>query len=587
MAFDAGMLSCVTHEILTLSRGARVEKVYQPDRDEVHIQIRSIQGGKRLLINAGSNNPRISFTEISKENPQNPPMFCVLLRKHLQGARLSDISQLGFERAVMLSFDTRDEMGFDTKCYLVAELMGKYSNLIFLDAEKRIVSALKTVDFTTSSLRQVLPGMIYELPPKQDKHNPLLCTKEQFFELYDMATADQRADKFIISSFLGISSAVAREICYRASGGIDTVLRYCPCERLYNEFSAVVDCIKNNNYSPTAAYENDRAVEYAFCRLTHYSGLEIKEFDSPSKMLDLYFEGKDREVRVKQRATDILKILTNSENRLLKKIDKQRAELEDCKQGEKFKKHGDLIIANIYAIERGMEKVELVDYEDYNEATGEFGKVIIELDSRLSPSANAQRMYKKYNKCKNAERELAIQIEKAERELEYIYSVFDALAHAENASDLVEIRDELYTSGYASKMKNYRPQKKKNVSFMKFTTTDGYTVLCGKNNIQNEHITFTLAHKSDYWFHVKNKAGSHVVMICNGEEPDSINFTEAAEIAAYYSSVQGGQNIAVDYTFAKNVKKIQGANPGLVIYHTNWTAYVTPSAERIAKMRQN
>ena len=587
MAFDAGMLSCVTHEILTLSRGARVEKVYQPDRDEIHIQIRSIQGGKRLLINAGSNNPRISFTEISKENPQNPPMFCVLLRKHLQGARLSDISQLGFERAVMLSFDTRDEMGFDTKCYLVAELMGKYSNLIFLDAEKRIVSALKTVDFTTSSLRQVLPGMLYELPPKQEKNDPLLCTREQFFELYDMATADQRADKFIISNFLGISSAVAREISYRACGGIDTALRYCPCERLYSEFSAIVDCIKNNNYTPTIVYENERAVEYAFCRLTHYSVLEVKEFESPSKMLDLYFEGKDREVRVKQRATDILKILNNSENRLLKKIDKQRAELEECKQGEKHKKQGDLIIANIYAIERGMDKVELVDYEDYNEETGEFGIVTIELDSRLSPSANAQRMYKKYSKCKNAERELAIQIEKAERELEYIYSVFDALAHAENASDLVEIRDELYTSGYASKMKSYRPQKKKNVSVMRFTTTDGYTVLCGKNNIQNEHITFTLAHKSDYWFHVKNKAGSHVVMLCNGEEPDSINFTEAAEIAAYYSSVQGGQNIAVDYTFAKNVKKIQGANPGLVIYHTNWTAYVTPSGEHIAKMRQN
>ena len=587
MAFDAGMLACMTHEILSLSRGARVEKVYQPDRDEIHIQIRSLEGGKRLLINAGSNNPRIGFTEISKENPQNPPMFCVLLRKHLQGARLSDIEQLGFERAVMLSFDTRDEMGFDTKCYLVAELMGKYSNLIFLDANKRIVSALKTVDFTTSSLRQVLPGMLYELPPKQDKNDPLECTKEQFFALYDDALADHRADKFIISNFLGISNAVAREISYRACGDSDATLRNCSCDKLYGSFCDIIDHIKNGKYHPTTVFDGDKAVEYAFCRLTHYKGLEVRDYDSPSKMIDSYFESRDREVRVKQKATDILKILTNSETRLLKKMDKQRAELEDCKQGEKYKKQGDLIIANIYMIERGMKRVELVDYEAYNEEDGSFGKVVIELDTRLSPSSNAQRMYKKYNKCKNAERELAIQLEKAQRELDYIYSVFDALAHAENASDLVEIRDELYTSGYASKMKNYRPQNRKSTAFMKFKTTDGYTVLCGKNNIQNENITFNLAHKSDYWFHIKNKAGSHVVMLCNGEEPDSINFTEAAEIAAYYSSAQGGVNVPVDYTFAKNVKKIQGANPGLVIYHTNWTAYVTPSAEKIAKLREN
>ena len=586
MAFDAGMIACVTSEILAESKGARIEKVYQPDRDEIHIQIRSLHGGKRILINAGSNNPRIGFTEISKENPQNPPMFCVLLRKHLQGARLADIEQLGFERAVILSFDTRDEMGFDTKCYLVAELMGKYSNLIFLDAEKRIVSALKTVDFTTSSLRQVLPGMLYELPPKQNKNDPLEYSKEQFFALYDDALADQKADKFILSNYLGISSAVAREIAYRACGDIEATLRSCSCERLFASFSEIIGHIKSNQYLPSAVFDGDRIVEYAFCRLSHYTGLEIRGFDSPSRMLDMYFEGRDREVRVKQKATDILKILTNSETRLLKKIDKQRAELEDCKQGEKYKKQGDLITSNIYAIERGMKRVELIDYEAYDEESGEFDKVIIELDTRLSPSANAQRMYKRYNKCKSAERELAIQIEKAQRELEYIYSVFDSLAHAENTSDLVEIRDELYTSGYASKMKNYRPQKRKSNAFMQFKTTDGYVVLCGKNNIQNENITFNLAHKSDYWFHIKNKAGSHVVMLCNGEEPDAINFTEAAEIAAYYSSGQGGVSIPVDYTFAKNVKKIQGANPGLVIYHTNWTAYVTPNAEKIAKLRE-
>ena len=585
MAFDAGMLACMTAEILSESGGARVEKIYQPDRDEIHIQIRSIHGGKRLLINAGSNNPRIGFTEISKENPQNPPMFCVLLRKHLSGAKLSGITQLGFERAVMLSFDTRDEMGFDTKCYLVAELMGKYSNLIFLDAEKRIVSALKTVDFSTSSLRQVLPGMAYELPPKQDKLDPLEIDESGFFELYDKALPDNRADKFIVSSFCGISASVAREIAYRASGSIDASLLQTGKEALYGAFYDVVGQIKSKSFTPTMVFEDGKPVEYAFCELTHYSNLEVKGYDSPSQMIDAFFETRDREVRVKQKATDILRILTNAEARLSKKISKQRAELEECRDGEKFKKHGDLIISNIYAIERGMKRVTLTDYESYHE-DGTYDVCEIELDSRLSPSANAQRMYKKYTKCKNAEIELACQIEKAQRELEYIYSVFSALSHAENTSDLVEIRDELYTSGYASKMKNYRPQKHKSTAHMRFRTSGGYLVLCGKNNIQNEHITFSLAKKSDYWFHAKNQPGSHVLMVCEGEEPDAKDFTEAAEIAAYYSSAEGAQNTAVDYTFAKNVKKIPSGNPGLVIYHTNWTAYVTPDAERIAAMRE-
>lgn len=587
MAFDAGMLACMTAEILSESKGARIEKVYQPDRDEIHIQIRSLHGGKRLLINAGSNNPRIGFTEISKENPQNPPMFCVLLRKHLSGAKLSDITQLGFERAVMLSFDTRDEMGFDTKCYLVAELMGKYSNLIFLDAEKRIVSALKIVDFTTSSVRQILPGMIYELPPKQDKSDPLEIDKNRFYELFENALPDNRADKFILSAFCGISASVAREIAYRASKSTDTSLRDCDKAKLFGAFSEIIGQIKDGNYTPTMVFEGDKPVEYAFCKLTHYADLDVRDYESASQMIDAFFETRDREVRVKQKATDILKILTNAETRLSKKIDKQRAELADCREGERFKKYGDLIIANIYAIERGMKKVTLTDYESYNEEDESFAVCEIELDTRLSPSANAQRMYKKYTKCKNAERELTVQIEKAQRELDYIYSVFDALSHAENASDLVEIRDELYTSGYASKMKNYRPQKHRSASYMRFKTSGGYTVLCGKNNIQNEHITFSLAKKSDYWFHVKNMAGSHVVMVCDGVEPDAQDFTEAAEIAAYYSSAEGGQNIAVDYTLAKNVKKIPSGNPGLVIYHTNWTAYVTPNGERIAQMRKS
>ncbi len=588
MAFDAGMLSCVVWEILRESEGARIEKVYQPDRDEIHIQMRSRSGGKRLLINAGSTNPRMGFTTVSKENPQNPPMLCVLLRKHLQGARLAAIEQLGFERAVMLTFDTRDEMGFDTRCYLVAELMGKYSNLIFLDADKRIVSALKTVDFTTSSRRQVLPGMTYELPPKQDKRDPLTATQSEFAELFASAPGGTRADKFITASYMGISSTVAREIAHRACGDINAPLCDCTPERLWNAFSEITNQIKSKDFTPTAVLDGERIAEYAFCELTHYGDMPTKRFESPSELLDEYFEGRDREVRVRQRASDILKIITNAETRLVRKLDKQRAELAECALGAEYKKQGDLIKANLYAIERGARSVELVDYESYDEESGEFSKIRIELDPRLTPAANAQRLYKKYNKCKSAEHELALQTELAQRELEYIRSVADALARAENAGDLVDIRDELYTSGYASKMKNYRPQKKKTaMPCMRFKTTEGYTVLCGKNNLQNENITFELARKNDYWFHVKGSAGSHAVMICNGEEPNAESFTEAAEIAAYYSSRRDGVAVPVDYTLVRNVKKMPGAAPGLVIYHTNWTAYVTPTFEKVLSLRES
>ncbi len=587
MAFDAGMLACIIDEISRESMGARVEKVYQPDRDEIHIQIRSLHGGRRILINAGSNNPRMGFTEIAKENPQNPPMFCVLLRKHLSGSKLSEIEMLGFERAVLLGFDTRDEMGFETKCYLVAELMGKYSNLIFLDKDKRVVSALKIIDFTTSSVRQILPGMTYELPPKQDKKDPLSETREGFFEALDNALSDNKSDKFILSNYAGISASVAREIAYRASKKVDSTLRECVGAELWLAFEEIIDQIKSKEFTPSAVFENEKPIEYAFCTLTHYGDLEVKSYESPSAMIDTYFETRDRETRVRQKASDILKILTNAETRLIKKIGKQESELADCEKGEEYKKQGDLITANIYAIERGMKRVQLVDYSLYDEESGEYASVEIELDTRLSPAANAQRMYKRYNKSKSAKRELTLQIEKARGELDYIYSVFDALSHAENTSDLVEIRDELYTSGYASRMKNYKAQKKKNNSgYMKFRTTDGYLVLCGKNNIQNEFITFNLAKKSDYWFHAKNMPGSHVIMVCEGDEPDAVNFTDACEIAAFYSKAEGAAGTEVDYTFAKNVKKIPSGKPGLVLYHTNWSTVVSPSAEKIAKMRE-
>ena len=587
MAFDAAMLHAVVHEINTLGGGGRIEKIYQPEKEEILIQMRTLQGGKRLLINCSSSNPRICFSATQKENPPNAPMFCMLLRKHLMGGLLTKVTQCDFERVAILEFNTRDEMGYECKKYLIAEIMGKYSNLIFADGDMKIISAFKIVDFSTSSLRQVLPGMKYELPPPQKKMNPLFTDYESFLKAYENYPFDKPCDKFITLAYLGIASSTAREMVYRAIGVHNASKYECSAERLWTGFSAIMDCIKSNEYTPCIAYEKEMPTEYCFTSLTHYSPhCTLKEFDSLSTMLDAFYESRDKEARVRQRAADLLKILTHSESRIIKKLETQRAEIAECDKGVEYKKYGDLITANMYKIKRSDKIVEVTDYDSWNDATGDFNTCIIELDTRLSPSANAQKYYKKYNKSKTAKVELTKQISLGEEELKYIYTVFDALSKAESTTDLLEIRDELYRSGYASKMKGYiAPKKQPAPAVAKFKTTNGYTVYCGKNNIQNEYITHKLAEKNDYWFHAKNVPGSHVLLVTNSDEPPAEDFTDAAEIAAYYSKAYGGASIDVDYLFAKGVKKVAGAKPGMVIYHSNWSATVTPNEEKIKKMR--
>ena len=584
MAFDAGMLACTLSEIRRVALGARIEKVYQPERDEIVLQMRSYEGGKRLCINAGSNNPRIGFTETQRENPQNPPMLCMLLRKYLQGAKLVEVSQANFDRVAFLGFETRDEMGFECKRYLIAELMGKYSNLFFCDGNKKIITAMRTSDLSLDSLRPLLTGMTYVLPPSQDKYDTLGVSEVEFEKIYFQLPADRPLDKAIVSTFVGVAPVVAREITYRATGHTDTPIKYCFFEDVKREFFSVVNVVKNESFEPSLVLDGEAPIEYSFIKLTQYTGLDVRSVDSAGKLLDGYFETRDNQQRVRQRASDILKLLTNAEARIKKKLELQRGELAECERGTEYKKWGDLITANIWRLSRGEIRAVFEDYESMREDES-FDTVEVELDSRLTPAANAQRYYKRYNKAKNAKIELAKQIKLGEAELDYVYSVFESLTRAETPTDLAEIRDELYRSGYASKMKSYSSHKAHAPIIMQFETPDGMRVLCGKNNVQNEHITHKLAEKHDYWFHAKNTAGSHVLLVTDGKEPTDLDFTTAAQIAAHYSKADG-VNIAVDYTLAKNVKKPAGGKPGLVIYHTNWTAYVTPNADDIAAMRR-
>ncbi len=587
MAFDAGMLASIIYEISSIGAGGRIEKIYQPEKDEIVIQMRTLSGGRRLLINAGLSNPRISFTSIQKENPMQAPMFCMLLRKHLTGATLESITQCGFERVCILKFNTRDEMGYECKKHLVAEIMGKYSNLIFTDENMKVIAAVKTIDFSTSSLRQVLPGMKYELPPPQAKADPTHTDINEFTALFSAAPQELTADKFITGAYLGIASSTAREMVALAEEPIGVRLYSTTPERLYAGFSRVMSAILTSAYTPTIIYGNSQPIEYSFINLTHYGeSYTQKQFESTSEMLDTFFESRDKEARIRQRAADLFKILTHAESRILKKLEAQKNELVECEMGVMYKRYGDLICANMYQLQKGQSTVELVDYEDWNEEKSDYGRIIIELDEMLSPAANAQKYYKKYNKSKTAQVELAKQIKLGEDELQYINTVFDALTKAETTADLTEIRTELYRSGYASKMKGYSAPKKQSAPVVaKFTTTNGYTVYCGKNNVQNEYITHKLAEKHDYWFHAKNTPGSHVLLVTGGEEPPEQDFTDAAEIAAFYSKANSGSRVEVDYLFAKGVKRVAGAKPGFVIYNNNWSAYVTPNEEKIKAMR--
>ena len=573
MAFDAGMLAAVASEISSFI-GARLEKIAQPEKDEVILSLHHGGSSQKLSVCISPSSSRINFTACQKDNPLVPPMFCTLLRKHLSSAKLCAVSQPNFERMLRLSFSARDEMGFDCERVLIVEIMGKYSNLVLCDGEDKILGVLRPVDFTTSSRRQVLSGMKYELPPSQNKYNPLTVSKEQFFDLLDRFQS-QSVEKWILQTFCGISKLIAREIAYAYGGSVDCTVDSGDRERLWLAFDYVMRVIRNAEFSPVVIYNQQHIpVEYAFLPIAQYgNAMQVERCPSASAAIEDYFFKKEQTERIHQRGADIFKILSTAKGRLERKIAVQHSELAECAKKEENKHFGDLITANLYQLRRGAEAVSLTDYSKEDCPT-----VVLQLDSRLSPAQNAQFYYKLYNKAKRAEAELQLQIAKAEAELLYLNTVEESLRKSENESDLSEIREELYHSGYASKMKKSGANAKKHIPKpLRFCSSNGYLILCGKNNVQNDYISMKVASKQDYWFHVKNMPGSHVILVCSGkDEPKEIDFTEAGEIAAYYSKARESTGAEVDYTLVKNLKKPSGAVPGYVIYHTNYSAYVKP-----------
>lgn len=576
MAFDACMLRAILWDIETRMPDAKIEKVLAPQNDEIDLLLHSGKKNMRLVFNVGPNAPRIGLSEVSKENPKSPPMLCMLLRKRLAGARLRRVEQLGFDRIAKFTFSCYDEMGFTVELSLIGEIMGKYANLILADGEGKIVTAMKLIDFSASSVRQVLPGLRYTVPDDTGRASPLVVDRDFFFERLAAFPVGRTVEKFITSTYSGIATQIAHELTYRAVGAIDVPLaELTDPERLYGVFSAWQQLMLAHNYTPTAAIDPDgKPKDYSYMDITYLQGThEIRTFDTFSELFDFYFAERDRLERIHQRAHDLIRLVTNAMSRTEKKIALQRAALEDSERGEEYKRTGDLITANLYQLKRGMSEIDLVDYYDESCPT-----VHVTLDSRLSPTQNAQRFYKLYNKAKNAKRVLSERIVEWEEELRYLESVYDFLLRASCEQDMIDIRDELYRAGYASRMKGYAPQKVSKSKPIEYTTSGGYRLLVGRNNTQNDYLTFKVASKGDLWFHVKDMPGSHVILLCDGEEPSELDYTEAASVAAYHSKASGG-SVSVDYTRVKNIKKPVGAKPGYVTYKSNYSALVTPSCD--------
>jgi len=570
MAFDACMMRATLSEFRTNFPEAKVEKVLQPRNDEIDLLIHFGRQSGRLLFNVGPNAPRLQLTSIPKDNPVKAPMLCMHLRKLFSGARITDAHQLGFDRIAVFTLACYDEMGFPTERHLICEIMGKYANLIVTDGEDKIITAMKIIDFAASTVRQVLPGLKYQVPAVQDKICPLDFTAEEFLERLSAFPEERTGEKFITSTYSGIATQIAHELVYRASGRIDVPIVQLDRDKLLSVVSDWVELLREERYTPTVAIDKSgKPIDYSYMDISYLGdAVKICHLESLGEMFDLYFAEKDRQERIHQRAHDLVTLLSQAIARTERKLAIQRESLCESERGEEYKKKGDLITANLYRLERGMPSFCTVDY--YDESCPE---ITVELDTRLSPSQNAQRMYKLYSKAKTAREVLTEQIARWEEELRYLETVKGFRDRSQTEEDLVEIRDELYKSGYSSRMKGYQPSKKVKPRPIELRTSGGFRVLVGRNNIQNDFLTFKLADKNDIWFHTKDIPGSHCILVTDGEEPGDGDYTEAAAIAAYYSQATADL-VAVDYTRVKNIKKPPSSKPGFVTYKTNYTAFV-------------
>ena len=575
MPLDAICLQGVVGELAPQLTGSRIEKIQQPARDQIILLLR---GSRRLFLNAGANQPRIHLTEQLRDNPSQPPMFCMLLRKHLSGGIIESVRQEPLERVVTLTVLASDEMGERSRFTLVWEGMPRRANLILCDRDGRIIDCLRRVDLEAEQDRQVLPGLFYRLPTRQDKRSPLSVTEEEFAALLGRAAPDAPLDAWLLDTFTAISPLVARELTVRACGSTDA-----PASQgnaLWDVFSRWQRDVNENTFTPTLIKRNGSLADFTYGPVTQYGTYaETEIYDSFSHLLDDFYEKREQAERVKQKGRDLLKTATTARDRVRRKLAAQEKEMAACLDRDHLRICGELITANLYRMERGQSRLTAQNYYDENCAD-----VDIPLDVRLSPQENAARYFKQYAKAKTAEKYLTTQLQRGREELQYLESVLQELAQAESEQDFNDIRTELTDGGYLRGRGKKQPGFQRASKPREFRSSAGLRILVGRNNRQNDRLTTKDADKRDIWLHTQKIHGSHVILCTGGAEPDEQSLMEAASLAAYFSQAQGSTKVPVDYTPVKFVKKPAGAKPGMVVYTTYQTMLADPDEELVKRL---
>ena len=566
MAFDAVFLSAVLEEIRTRCLGARVDKIHQPSRDTLILHLRCREGREKLLFAANPTAPRLHLTTASPENPAEPPMFCMLLRKHLLGAKLTEISQIPMERAAAFTFDCTDEMGFPVQKKLVAELMGRTCNLYLLSPEGRILDCLRRIGLDESAKRAALPGLNYQLPEPISKQNPM--EDVDYSGLLTQNGADLLCDR-LMDTLGGLSPLVCREAALFAAGSVDARVSDLDVAAAADKLELFFreHCLHPAPYC--FLLPDGTPKQFAFCPIRQYGSCTRAE--SFGALLDGYYTLRDRKDAMRQKSQAVRKTVQNLCTRLTRKLAIQEKELEATYDRERLRQLGDILTANLHRVVKGQTVVSCEDFYDE-----EMKPVDIPLSPILSPQQNAAKFYKDYTRMKNAERELTHQISLGETELQYLKSVLEELNRAQTEAELEEIRRELQEGGYLRPESGKKRIRQEKLKPMVFTSTDGYPIYVGRNNRQNEELTFRTARKDDLWCHASKVHGSHVIIACGGTTPPDNTITQAAQLAAYYAETTGGRNVPVDVTTVKQVKKIPNGKPGMVIYHTYKTVIANP-----------
>lgn len=582
MALDGAFLYAVKKELEPLI-GGRVDRIHQPSREEIVIALRTRQGAKKLYISANAGSARVHITEKQVDNPQVPPMFCMLLRKHLGSGRLTAVRQDGLERILFLDFECVNELGDVVTVTLACEIMGRCSNLIVIGSDGRVIDSIKRVDEEMSRQRMVLPGMRYTLPPRDDRLCFLTCQPEEILRRLS-EEAPVELSKALIRSCEGISPILAREWTFFAGRGAhiqSDQLTQDQSDRLIFAIKRTREQLTDGQCCFSVVLDKDGLLkDFSFIRLSQFGTLMLtRELPSASELLDFFYYERDRAARTKQRANDLFKLLVNLTERTSRRISVQQGELAACAEKEHFKLCGDLISANMYRLSKGDVSANLENF--YEEGSP---LVEIPLDVRKTPAQNAQHYYSEYKKCVTAEEKLADQIEKGQEELAYLESVFDALTRASSENDIIQLRLELSEQGYI-RAGGSKQKPPKALPPVEYRSSDGFTIFVGRNNHQNDWLTLKFAEKSDIWLHTQTITGSHVIIVAEGEEVPDKTIEEAAVIAAVNSRGRNSNLVPVDYCLAKFVKKPSGAKPGKVIFTNYKTAFVKPDIELEQQLR--